>query len=233
MGHSLLTGAPEMAAVARTLWIGGGQWAGKSTVANLLAARYPIVRYSYDYHDARSHSERARRDPERFPAFAAFLAALENDPSSVWVDSTPAAMAEQARTIFAERFDMLLEDIAGIPDDPYVIAEGWGLRPEHVAPQLGSAEQAVFLVPTDAFRDRQQAELGRAQAVSAEGLSDPRRAQDNRVERDRILAQEVVTQAQNLGLPLIYVDGTADVGEIADRVEEGFEPFLPRWVYSG
>jgi hypothetical protein len=221
-----------VASLARALWIGGGQWAGKSTIANLLAARYPIVRYSYDYHDARSHAERARRDPERFPAFDAFLAALESDPSTVWVDPTPAAMAEQARAIFAERFEMVLEDIAGVPGEPCVLAEGWGLRPELVAPQLVSAEQAVFLVPTDAFRERQQAELERAQRITAEGVKDARRAQQNRVERDRILGQEVVTKAQERGLPLIYLDGTADAGEIAARVAEQFEPYLPSWLYS-
>jgi hypothetical protein len=40
------------------LWIGGGQWAGKSTVARILARRYGITAYHYDYHDARGHDDR-------------------------------------------------------------------------------------------------------------------------------------------------------------------------------
>jgi adenylylsulfate kinase-like enzyme len=40
------------------LWIGGGQWAGKSTVARLLAQRHGITAYHYDYHDARGHNDR-------------------------------------------------------------------------------------------------------------------------------------------------------------------------------
>jgi hypothetical protein len=59
------------------LWIGGGQWAGKSTVSRILALRYGLTAYHYDYHDARGHEDRriARRvrlaeplnrpDPER------------------------------------------------------------------------------------------------------------------------------------------------------------------------
>lgn len=46
-----------------TLWIGGGQWAGKSTIARNLARRYGLTAYHYDYHDARGHEDRriARR----------------------------------------------------------------------------------------------------------------------------------------------------------------------------
>jgi hypothetical protein len=40
------------------LWIGGGQWAGKTTVAGLLTDRFHLVHYHYDYHDARGHEDR-------------------------------------------------------------------------------------------------------------------------------------------------------------------------------
>ena len=37
--------------IRNALWIGGGQWAGKSTVARLLARRYGLTAYHYDYQD--------------------------------------------------------------------------------------------------------------------------------------------------------------------------------------
>ena len=37
--------------IRNALWIGGGQWAGKTTVAGLLTDRYGLVHYPYDYHD--------------------------------------------------------------------------------------------------------------------------------------------------------------------------------------
>ncbi|MGH3845481.1 MAG: hypothetical protein ACRDS0_29245 [Pseudonocardiaceae bacterium] len=45
------------------LWIGGGSGAAKSTIAGILAARYDLTAYHYDYHDARAHNDRriARR----------------------------------------------------------------------------------------------------------------------------------------------------------------------------
>src|SRR5690242_16919336 len=127
------------------LWIGGAQWAGKSTVANLLAARHPVIRYAYDYHDARSHSQRARARPDRFPAFASFLADLDANPDRAWVDPSAAELAERARSIFAERFEMVLDDLAALPVGVTVVAEGWGLRPELVAPHLSEPAEAVFL----------------------------------------------------------------------------------------
>jgi hypothetical protein len=158
----------------RVLWIGGAQWAGKSTVANLLAARHPVVRYAYDYHDARNHSQRARANADRFPTFAGFLADLDANPDRAWVDPSPTAMAERARAIFAERFEMVLEDLAALPADATVLAEGWGLRPELVASRLEEPSQAIFLVPSDDFRRRQLATMQRAGAVSATGVTSTR-----------------------------------------------------------
>jgi hypothetical protein len=67
----------------RVLWIGGGQWVGKSTVPRLLAAHHEVTAYHYDYHDARGHNDRriarwARRgEPPEAPG-----------PEAVWVNTT-------------------------------------------------------------------------------------------------------------------------------------------------
>ena len=220
-----------MARLDKVLWIGGAQWAGKTTVARLLAARFPLVVYAYDYHDARSHSARARAEADRFPAFHAFLDDLDNDVDSVWSDPSPEQMAERVLDIFTERFQMVLEDLAALPEQTPVLAEGWGLRPDLVAPELESPQQAIFLVPSESFRQSQLEALERAQHLGTRGLREPMRAQSNRVERDRLLAADVVAHATDLGLPLLEVDGTEDPTAIAGRVEEQFRPFLPTWLY--
>ncbi|MFC9970285.1 hypothetical protein ACFVH6_05210 [Spirillospora sp. NPDC127200] len=45
------------------LWTGGGQWAGESTVARILARRHGLTAYHDDHHDVRGHNDRriARR----------------------------------------------------------------------------------------------------------------------------------------------------------------------------
>lgn len=213
------------------MWIGGAQWAGKTTVARLLAARFPLVVYAYDYHDARSHSARARADADRFPAFHAFLNALERDADSVWSRRSPEQMTEEILAIFNERFQMVLEDLAALPEQTRVLAEGWGLRPDLVAPQLESPERATFLVPSESFRKSQLDALERAQRLSTRGLRDPERAQRNRVERDRLLAADVVARATALDLRILEVDGIENEVAVAGRVEQQFRPFLPTWLY--
>ncbi|MFL5914912.1 MAG: hypothetical protein ACJ752_04650 [Gaiellaceae bacterium] len=220
-----------LARLDQVLWVGGAQWAGKTTVARVLAVRFPLVVYAYDYHDARSHSARARAEADRFPRFHAFLDALDYDADSVWSRPSPEQMADRAQAIFGERFQMVLEDLAALPEQTPVLAEGWGLRPDLVAPQLQLPEQAIFLVPSESFRQSQLDALERAQRLSTSRLREPARAQRNRVERDRLLAADVVVRANALGLPLLEVDGTEDEMAIAERVEKQFRPFLPTWLY--
>ncbi|NJP94508.1 hypothetical protein HCN51_34560 [Nonomuraea sp. FMUSA5-5] len=205
----------------RALWIGGGQWAGKSTVARLLAHRYGLTAYHYDYHDARGHDDRriARRvllgEPPGGP-----------DPDTMWVRSTPADMAAQTLAGFPVRFGWALDDLRGLVSGRPILAEGWGLRPELVAPIIGSARQMVVMVPTAEFRARQVRELPRAAAAPA-GVSDPDRAQRNRLERDRLVAEDAVRSARRLGIRVIEVDGTLGAGAVADLVAEHFRPYLP------
>jgi hypothetical protein len=205
----------------RVLWIGGGQWAGKSTVARLLADRYGLTAYNYDYHDARSHNDRriARRIMlGRSPAGP--------DPDAAWVNTTPQDMAAETLTGFPVRFEWALDDLRALVSGRPVIAEGWGLRPELVAPIIDSPRRMAVMVPTEAFRDRQLRELARAAAVG-HGVSDPARAQRNRLERDRLVADDAVRSARRLGIRVIEVDGTRDADAIAGIVADHFRPYLP------
>jgi hypothetical protein len=91
----------------RTLWIGGAQWAGKSTVARILAQRHGVTAYHYDYHDARGHQDRriARRVALGEPA--------ENpSPDAAWVDATAESMAAATLDGFPVRFEWALDDCA-------------------------------------------------------------------------------------------------------------------------
>jgi hypothetical protein len=202
--------------LARTLWIGGGQWAGKSTVARLLAQRHGLTAYHYDYHDARGHQDRriARRVALGAPT-------ADPDPDDVWVDATPDEMAAATLAGFADRFEWTLDDLRALVSGRPILAEGWGLRPQLVAPVLDSPRRMVVMVPTPEFRDQQVRELPRAGAIGAR-VSDPARAQRNRLARDRILADEAVDAANALGIRVIVVDGSRDAEAIADEVTAHF-----------
>jgi hypothetical protein len=128
------------------LWIGGGQWAGKSTVARLLATRYGLTAYHYDYHDARAHNDRriARRVRLGEPV-------ADPDPDTVWVNTSPQEMADETLAGFPTRFEWTLDDLRGLVSGRPIIAEGWGLRPELVAPIIDSPRRMVVMVPTKHF----------------------------------------------------------------------------------
>ena len=203
------------------LWIGGGQWAGKSTVARILALRYGLTAYHYDYHDARGHEDRriARRIRLAEPA-------SDPDPEQAWVNTTPEQMAAETLAGFPVRFEWALDDLRALVSGRPVIAEGWGLRPELVAPVTGSPARMVIMVATPEFQLRQARELHRAAAIS-HTVSDPDRAQRNRLVRDRLVADDAVRTAHRLGMQVIEVDGSRDADAIADLVAAHFRAYLP------
>ena len=200
----------------RTLWIGGAQWAGKSTVARILAHRHGLTAYHYDYHDARGHHDRqiAQR-------LALGQAPEDPSPDSIWVETTPERMAEQTLAGFPARFEWALDDLRALYSPRPIIAEGWGLRPELVLPLLDAPTRMVVMVPTEDFRQHQLSTLPRAAAVGNR-TSDPARAQANRVARDRLVAEDAVRRAKECGVPVIEVDRTRDAFAIADEVAARF-----------
>ncbi|MER6825044.1 hypothetical protein ABT352_03555 [Streptosporangium sp. NPDC000563] len=205
----------------RALWIGGGQWAGKSTVARLLAVRYRITVYHYDHQDARGHNDRriARRVALGEPT-------TEPDPDKMWVHTTPEEMAAMTLAGFPDRFEWALDDLRALVSGHPIIAEGWGLRPELVAPIIDSPRRMVVMVPTAEFRRHQSQELPRATSLGHR-VSDPARAQANRLTRDRLVAEDAVRTAHRLGIRVIEVDGSRDAATIAEIVADHFSPYLP------
>ena len=202
------------------LWIGGAQWAGKSTVSNILAARHGLTAYHYDYHDARGHLERraARRARTGLP-YAEY-------PGPAWADTTPEVLAQESLAIFADRLEFVFDDLRALVSPHPVLAEGFGLRPEALAPMLDAPDRMIVMVPTEEFRQHQIRTLPRAGALSVD-VSDPALAQTNRVERDRLLAEHAVRAAREHGVHVLEVDGSRDAEAVADDVARHFTAHLP------
>jgi 2-phosphoglycerate kinase len=200
------------------LWIGGGQWAGKTTVAALLARRYGLTHYHCDYHDSRSHEDRrvAARTRRGQP---------QTDWAAYWTNLTPQEMADTALDMFADRFPLVLDDLRALVSPCPILVDGWNLRPDLVATATDDLRRMILLVPTDEWRRHQAAALPRAGRVSMD-LPDPARAQRNRLERDRILAQDATHRARARGVQIIEVNGTRDAESITDEVARHFASFL-------
>ncbi|WP_030443474.1 hypothetical protein, partial [Actinoplanes subtropicus] len=123
------------------------------------------------------------------------------------------------------RFEYALDDLRALASPRPIIADGWGLRPELVAPLISSPRRMVVMVPTEDFRQHQVRRLRRADATRF-NVSDPELAQRNRIARDRLIAEDAVRNARRLNIRVIEVDGSSSAQAMADLVAKHFEEFL-------
>lgn len=193
-------------------WLGGGSGAGKSTVARRLAERYGLRLYATD--DVMGAHAR-RTTPDDAPLLAAFLGM---DADERWVNRSPQTMLETFHWFAGEGFSLIIEDLLGLPSDTGVIVEGFRLLPDLVAPYLSGPGQAVWLLPTPAFR--------RAAFARRDGFwnqtGDPARALRNLLERDRMFTDRLAAQTRRLGLRTIRVDDSTSQNALAEHVWRHF-----------
>ena len=197
-------------------WIGGGSCAGKSTVARQIAAQYGRSLYATD----EVMSDHARRSsPEDCPLLHRFMAM---DMDERWVNRSPKTMLKTFHWFRGEGFNLIIEDLFGLPREPGVIVEGFRLLPHLVKPLLSVDSRAVWLLPTPGFRqmviDRRGGSAWRFLAQT----SDPERALHNLLERDRMFTNLLREETTRLGLRTLEVDSTTTEDDLVQRVTELF-----------
>jgi 2-phosphoglycerate kinase len=196
-------------------WLGGGTGAGKSTIARRLAGQHDMVVYDSDA-TLREHARRS--DPATDPLLHAFLAM---DMDERWANRSPEMMLRTFHGFAGEGFHRIVEDLLTLPTDRMILAEGFRLLPDFVAPLLSDRHQGVWLIPTPSLR--------RA-AFDARGFTweipnrtnDPERALANLLERDALFTRQVGRVARKLGLPLLTLDIGVSVDEATERVRASF-----------
>jgi hypothetical protein len=196
-------------ALAHVLWLGGTPCSGKTSVAKLLAEQYAVQVYHYDRHE-KAHI--ARSDPERQPWLHADSALTMDER---WLQRPVETMVAATLAAWQERCEFVIADLLALPGTAPILAEGPGLLPDCVAPFLTSPQQAIWLIPTAAFKRATQPTRGGAPANLT---SDPAQAYDNLIALDLRLAAHVKTRAGNLGLSALDVDGTRSLADTAALV---------------
>ena len=196
-------------------WIGGGSGAGKSTVARRAAARYGLRLYATD--DVMS-DHAGRSGPGDSPFLTEFMGM---DMDERWVSRSPEAMLETFHWFRGEGFGHVIDDLLHLPAEERVIVEGFRLLPRLVKPLLDSPDHAVWLLPTPSFRRAAFSSRGSSWEIAGK-TSDPARALDNLLERDRMFTERLREEATSLGLRIIEVDTTMTEEDLTDRVTEAF-----------
>lgn len=177
---------------------------GKTTAARAIARRYDLHLYSLDSRTY-AHAE-LRASP-----------ALSITADELWLERTPEQMADDFEAEARQRFPLVLHDLAALPDDGApVIVDGPQLLPELVdGPSL-------FVLANPQLQRTLVEARG---SLTYSRTRDPRRALDNRLRRDEILAARIRAAA-----PVVEV---SNVRETEAAVEDAFRPALDAWLARG
>jgi 2-phosphoglycerate kinase len=207
--------APDVlrARLQHVRWIGGGSGAGKSTIARRLAADHGFRLYTCD---ATMAEHVGRSNPSDDPLLHDFL---NMDMDERWVNRSPSVMLKTFHGFQGEGFDLILEDLAALPDEPPILAEGFKLLPRLVSPLLSQPNQAVWLIPSPEFRRAAFESRGWTWEIPRK-TSDPERALANLLVRDGLFTDEVLKEARARQLPFIVIDGALSVDQVVLSVAE-------------
>jgi hypothetical protein len=208
--------------LSHVLWIGGPPDSGKTSVANRLAEWHGLQVYHFDQHEA-DHMRRA--EPGTKPAL--WAAKPENlTPEQRWLTFPPNEMAYATIDSWSERFEFAADDLLAMPKSPAIIAEGPGFFPDLIYMVVDDPAQAAFLLPSAEF---QEASLRRRiKPGDRDQTTDPERATENLLSRDRYLAQHIYNRAEALDLTIIEVDESTNIDDIAMQLEEQWA----KWLHS-
>jgi 2-phosphoglycerate kinase len=197
-------------------WIGGASGGGKSTMARRLAAEHGLTLYATD--DVMA--DHARRSTPQDSPFLARFAAMSMDER--WVTRSPETMLDTFHWYRGEGFRLIVEDLQRLPGTRGVVVEGFRLLPHLVQPLLATGGHAVWLLPTPEFRRAAFDTRGSTWKIAAK-TSDPEKALQNLLDRDRMFTDHLTAETQRLGLPAIEVTPGLTEDELAARVEQLFE----------
>ena len=99
------------------------------------------------------------------------------------------------------------------------MVEGFRLLPARVQPLLADPARAVWLLPTPAFREAVLATRGWGFLGQT---SDPERALENLLERDRMFTERLRAETARLGLHTVEVERNLSENELLSRVASLF-----------
>jgi hypothetical protein len=193
-------------------WIGGSPCAGKSTVAEALAAGMGCRYYKCDDH----FGEHLKRGADLgWPWSAKVLRAKTDD---IFL-GTLRENVELALGLYREHFRLIAEDVLG--GDGPVVVEGAQLQPRCLHDLGVDATRAFHLIPTEAFQRFHYARRTWAPERVADSR-DPARALENWMARDVEYARTMAAEAEEVGQPRLWVDGSLTVEETIARVGRHF-----------
>ncbi len=199
--------------LSHVYWLGGSPCSGKSSIADLLAAKHGMGVYRCD--DAYFRHQTVISS-EAQPVFSRLAHASCDE---LWMRP----VAQQVRdelALYREEFPLILADLTARPRSRPLIAEGAALLPELLA-GLGVARRAIWVVPTAAFQQTHYARRDWRHDVLRD-CTDRDRAWRNWMARDVGFARRVARDARERGFRVLVVDGSRSLDDTAFTVEQHY-----------
>lgn len=194
--------------------LGGSPCSGKSTVAAGLACDFNLVYYKTDDYEV-AHLQRCR--PDRHPVMWRYAHMSWNE---IWSQPVVAQVRDEF-AFYQERFELVLEDLAGLDASRPLLLEGAAFLPKLVQRLGVRREHVLFMVPTAEFQVSHYRRRPWIQTILQQ-CDDPVEAFDNWMLRDQLFGQEILRQARACGYPTMIVDGTLPADAVWARVAKSF-----------
>ena len=144
------------------------------------------------------------------------------DMDERWLNRSPKTMLDTFHWFRGEGFNFILSDLLNLPREPRIIVEGLRLLPQLVKPLLSNQSRAVWLLPTDDFRQQVIESRGGSRWSFLAQTSNPQEALQNLLERDRLFTDILREETAWLGLRAIEVDITTSEDDLLKQVANAF-----------
>jgi adenylate kinase family enzyme len=194
--------------------LGGSPCSGKSTIAEILVARYGFQYYKADDHDP-DHMQRSQ--PDRQPVMFK-ISKMSWD--EIWSRS-PSELLEDELTYYHERFPFILDDLGQLESQTPAVFEGAAFLPDLIVHCPVKSSHIVYMVPTTEFQLHHYKQRPWIDTILKD-CRDPKQAFEHWMKRDVLFGQEVIRQADAAGFQVIVVDGSVDVNLQCEGIEKQF-----------
>lgn len=196
-------------------WIGGSTCAGKSTISNILSETYGFIVYHCDEYLGK-HIEKSH--PQKHSNL--------NKVAKVSWDDILSMKAEDyinwTIDIFSEEFEMILEDIANLPDGKPILIEGIDLLPKLIKDQIIDTNNAIWLVADEAFYKEHQLQR-REMFERIKVCANPEQALLNYMNFDLAFGKYIEDEAKRLDFKVIVIENDIHLMKNVEIISSHFK----------
>jgi adenylate kinase family enzyme len=194
--------------------LGGSPCSGKSTIAEMLAAKYRFQYYKADDHEA-NHMQRST--PDLQPVMFKYSRMSWDE---IWSQSAEKLLHDEME-YYRERFPFILDDLNQLNLETPVILEGAAFLPELIKQSSVKPENVIFMTPSMEFQLHHYAQRPWIQSI-LDQCHDPKQAFEYWMKRDALFGQKVSHQASVCGFRVIQVDELISIQKQFEVIEAQF-----------